>query len=220
MSTRPEDHEKFAKFRADLAAQKENGWDEAWKAKVTPWDIGTMQLALKELVEESGLSFPRSGRALVPGCGRGFDAIYISKTLGLETVGYDISPTGIAAANDLKASVGTDAANVKFEVADFFALEDEAFDLVYDYTFFVAIHPSQRPQWATQMAKLVKPGGFLITLVYPIKPYTDIGPPFFVRPEHYVEVLGSGWDKVWDKVPKKTIETHVGEDRMVVWRKL
>lgn len=93
MSTRPEDHEKFAKFRADLAAQKENGWDEAWyvlrifqgprrmcgsplihracrKAKVTPWDIGTMQLALKELVEESGLSFPRSGRALVPGCGR------------------------------------------------------------------------------------------------------------------------------------------------------
>lgn len=93
MSTRPEDHEKFAKFRADLAAQKENGWDEAWyvtlkvfkpsrmydsrlishayrKAKVTPWDIGTMQLALKELVEESGLNFPRSGRALVPGCGR------------------------------------------------------------------------------------------------------------------------------------------------------
>lgn len=34
----------------------------------------------------------------------------------------------------LKASVSPDAANVKFEVADFFALEDEAFDLVYDYT--------------------------------------------------------------------------------------
>ncbi len=34
----------------------------------------------------------------------------------------------------LKTSVGADAANVKFEVADFFALETEPFDFVYDYT--------------------------------------------------------------------------------------
>jgi hypothetical protein len=70
---------------------------------------------------------------------------------------------------------------VHFEVRDFFELElpeDELFDVIYDYTFvarlftpspppndmrrrfFVAIPPSTRASWGSQMCKLVKPGGF------------------------------------------------------------
>jgi methyl halide transferase len=69
------------------------------------------------------------------------------------------------------------------------------------------------------MTALVKPGGFLITLVYPLDPPTDLGPPFFVRPEHYVQSLGPGWEKVLDEVPKISSETHIGRERMVVWRR-
>ena len=36
---------------------------------VTPWDAGGVQPSLIEVVEQSGLSLPTSGRALVPGCG-------------------------------------------------------------------------------------------------------------------------------------------------------
>ena len=70
------------------------------------------------------------------------------------------------------------------------------------------------------MGKLVRPGAFLITLVYPMLPYTEAGPPFYVRPEHYEDALGPTWTKVWDKVPEKTLETHVGKERMIVWQKL
>ncbi|KAH9894286.1 S-adenosyl-L-methionine-dependent methyltransferase [Cubamyces lactineus] len=215
----PGDPTKMARLRELLSRHQEKGWDEAWKDEATPWDAGTMQPALQELVESSDLDLPRSGRALAPGCGRGYDAVYIAKSLGLETIGIDISPTAIKAANEYKRAVDP-SANVRFEETNFFAINDASFGLVYDYTFFVALPPSMRPEWGTQMGTLVKPGGFLITLVYPILPYTDAGPPFYVRPEHYEDALGSTWRKIWDRVPEKTLEAHVGRERMIVWQRL
>lgn len=70
------------------------------------------------------------------------------------------------------------------------------------------------------MNALVKSGGFLITLIYPITPFTEEGPPFFVRPEHYTEVLGEKWEKVIDKIPTESQESHIGLERLVVWKKL
>lgn len=88
-------------------------------------------------------------------------------------------------------------------------------------SFFVAIPPPRRVDWARQMAKLVKPGGFLITLVFPIiDPDTGTGPPFYVRAEHYREVLGDGWEVVVDKIPEVSLETHKGRERMIVRRRL
>lgn len=77
-----------------------------------------------------------------------------------------------------------------------------------------------RPDWGRQMASLIKPGGYLITLVYPIDPPVETGPPFFVRPEHYVEVLGSGWEKVLDKIPERSLSHHINRERLVVWKRV
>jgi hypothetical protein len=129
----------------------------------------------------------------------------------------------------------------RFEVRDFFSFrisDDQKFDLIYDYTsesyffhnlriltifstsFFVAIPPSRRLEWGSQINSLIKSGGYLITLIYPLEKKTDVGPPWFVRPEHYLEPLGEGWEKVVDRVPTTSSETHVGRERLVVWRKI
>lgn len=70
------------------------------------------------------------------------------------------------------------------------------------------------------MTTLVKPGGYLITLVFPIDLPTDTGPPYFVRVEHYAEVLGENFVKIIDKVPETSIESHVGKERIVVWQRV
>jgi len=212
----------MVELREIITADAPSGsWDVAWQKKLTPWDAGDVQPPLKEVIESGLVDFPRQGRALVPGCGSGYDVLYISTALGLECLGLDISPTAVEAANALAAKAGV-SDKVAFTVQDFFAMQvpdSEKFDIIYDYTFFVAIPPSRRLEWGKQMNALIKPGGYLITLVFPIDPPTDIGPPFFVRPEHYLEPLGDNWEKVLDKVPETSIEFHVGKERIVVWRK-
>lgn len=139
------------------------------------------------------------------------------------------------------ASEETPTKNVKFEAGDFFQLKlPELLDLVYDYTcvliakchtpflmlhnifhrFFVAIPPTLRRDWGRQMGTLLKPGGYLITLVFPIDPPTDAGPPYFVRVEHYAEALGENFVKIVDKVPETSSEPHVGRERIVVWQRV
>ncbi len=87
-------------------------------------------------------------------------------------------------------------------------------------SFFVAIHPSQRSEWGTQMAALVKQGGYLITLVFPMEPKKDYGPPWYVRPDHYDEPLAGNFEKVLDKVPEKLLEGWPdGGQHLLVWKR-
>ncbi|KAF9003215.1 S-adenosyl-L-methionine-dependent methyltransferase [Cyathus striatus] len=209
-------------LRDVIRSDDPTSWDDAWKAKITPWDAGDTQPPLKEAI--SALSLPDVGRALVPGCGSGYDVLYIASTLGWEAVGFDISETAVEKAkmNLSSKSHVPNAEKVKFEQGNFFSLkvpDDKKFDLVYDYTFFVAIPPKLRPDWAKQMASLIKPCGYLITLVFPIDPPTELGPPFFVRPEHYVELLGENFERVLDKDPEISLSHHVGRERLVIWKR-
>lgn len=68
------------------------------------------------------------------------------------------------------------------------------------------------------MKKLIKPGGYLIALVYPIDGPREGGPPFSISVGLYDEALGQYWEKVIDKTPDESDLTHVGRERLVVWR--
>ncbi|KAG6877557.1 hypothetical protein C0993_006054 [Termitomyces sp. T159_Od127] len=197
-------------------------WDHAWQANVTPWDAGAHQPPLQEIVESGDIHFPRRGQALVPGCGMGYDTVYLASALSLRVLGIDVSETAIerARAHTATANVAPPG-EVSFQAGDFFSFESEdKFDLVYDYTFFVAIPPKRRVEWGQQMISLVKPGGYLITLVWPIEPQSELGPPFFVRVEHYEDVLGEAFEKVLDKTPETSLPRHVGKERIVVWKRV
>ncbi|KAJ3930592.1 MAG: thiol methyltransferase 1 [Lentinula lateritia] len=210
-------------------------WDILWKQKVTPWDSGEIQPPLRQVVESGEIPFTKGGRALVPGCGRGYDTIYLASALGHDTIGLDASATAVEAANQLAQSSSLDldlVSKIHFEVADFFKYEvseDKKFDLIYDYTFFVAIPPSKRSLWGSQINSLIKPGGYLITLMFPHVPVHDpqpyaAGPPFYSNFTSYEEVLrvgGSEWEVVLNKIPDDDtlLDVHKGKDRIVVWKR-
>jgi methyl halide transferase len=99
------------------------------------------------------------------------------------------------AANDRLASLpDTDVckSSVHFLQTSFFDLpthqEEDLFDFIYDYTFMCALHPSLRTEWAKKMSALLKPGGQLCTLIYPIMP-RDGGPPYEVSTSLYQSTL-------------------------------
>jgi methyl halide transferase len=91
----------------------------------------------------------RRKRALVPGCGRGYDVLLLA-SFGYDAYGLDISKTAIQkcreyAANDgMKYTArdeGVGKGTINFIQGDFFGTEwqsdiqgDETFDIIYDYT--------------------------------------------------------------------------------------
>ncbi|KAF9456882.1 S-adenosyl-L-methionine-dependent methyltransferase [Collybia nuda] len=211
------------KVRALLRENDLTSWDDVWKAKVIPWEGGFSQPPLKEVIESGEVDFPRQGRALVPGCGSGYDAILFASSLGLDSVGMDISETAIQVANGNLAALETPPkGEVKFTTGDFLTLElpdEEKVDLIYDCAFFVAIPPSYRPAWSRQMINLIKPGGYLITLIFPMDPLSDIGPPWSVRPSHYHELLDGNFVKVVDRESEVSLPGRAGRERIAVWRR-
>lgn len=47
------------------------------------------------------------------------------------------------------------------------------FDLGFDYTFLCALHPDMRRDWAPAWGRLLRPGGLLLTLIFPVDSNMD-----------------------------------------------
>lgn len=145
-------------------------WDSLWQKADTPWDQGKPNPALADFLNEPRDLLPwtqpasreesesnriiRRKRALVPGCGRGYDVLLLASH-GYDAYGVEGSQTALKAAADISEGhedkeeykvhhdkVGRGEA--KFLFGDFFKDdwwdeiegkgEKEGFDLIYDYT--------------------------------------------------------------------------------------
>lgn len=158
---------------------------------MTPWDLkGTVCPPLVEAVEKRNI--PAKGlTALLPGCGAGYECMFLRKAGFRKVVGLDLSTSAIAIANQHLQQSQLDG--VTFEVKNFFECNpDGAFDFVFDYLFFAAIDPPARVQWAAAVSRHQSKGGLLATLVFPLRQPTDnaaVGPPYPVAVEDYAAVL-------------------------------
>jgi len=66
---------------------------------------------------------------------------------------------------------------------------------------------------------LVAPGGYLLTLVFPIDGDREDGPPFSVDVAAYEASLGEGWEKVLDYDPATVAKGLEGKQKMAVWKR-
>lgn len=178
-----------------------NPWEERWQARSTPWDLGGSPPVLASLVERDALPH---GRVLVPGCGAGWDVFELASG-GREVVGLDLAPSARTVFEAERDRRGLDSARARIEIADFFTWPaDEQFDLVWDHTFFCALPPDLREQWARRMQELVRPGAELVTLVFPVREPQwpplgsdpSQGPPYPVHPDLYRRHLGPGFEEL------------------------
>lgn len=193
-------------------------WESAWSEGRTGWDAGGSPPALLELSQSGVLP---EGRALVPGCGAGYDVLTLASKWRT-VVGLDVAPTAAKRFNQLRHERGLPEAQARIVVADFFDFEPDArFDLAWDYTFFCAIDPDQRAAWGQRMADFVVPGGLLVTLVFPVVPSAprDQGPPYAIHPDDIRAALGDAFealsvDQVFDSHPGRE-----GKELLARWRR-
>lgn len=187
------------------------------------FDAGRSAPHLIHLLESGALPDLKEKTVLVPGCGRGYDVISFSQVCHSVT-GVELAPTAVQAAHELLKK--GDHQNARVISGDFFAPEaGTQYDIGYDYTFFCAIHPNMRDDWARAWAAhLRQPGGILITSIFPVLPLDSRdqqGPPWPVWPELYASVLekhGFALDSL-EKVPDQGSHPgREGKEYLAIWK--
>jgi SAM-dependent methyltransferase len=152
-------------------------------------------------------------RVLVPGCGSGYEVKLFAER-GHDVLGIDFSEAALEAA---RRTLGNAAHLVQKQ--DFFALEAEAFDWVYERTFLCALPRRRWPEWGARIPALVRPGGTLAGFFY----FNDNerGPPFGISPGALHELLDSEFALVEDApVPAgESVPVLAGKERWQVWQR-
>jgi len=191
-------------------------WDARYRNQNTPWDLSGPTPEFVRLLKEPW--FPRKGRALVPGGGRGYDAALLSQT-GFETDLVDFAPLALQQALEQAAK-----ARVNFYAykQDFFALpslpyHQERYDLFLEYTFFCAIDPILREKYVLTAASLLKSGGLFVGLFFPTSS-DKAGPPFVVSSEE-VEKIFSPHFHVRIESPQTSVKPREGKEFLGIFKK-
>lgn len=191
-------------------------WEKCWEENVTPWDVGGVTPIIAHLAKQGSLP---QGRALVPGCGSGYDVLALA-TPTRHVVGLDISEKALARAKEL-AAASSKGEWVEYLNADFYTWDPiEPFDLIFDYTFFCAMEPPMRAAWGKRMAELLAPDGELLTLMFPMDDHEG-GPPYAVSKEAYEEVLHPlGFKAFYCDNNVLAVESRKGREMVARWSRV
>ncbi|MBI2815242.1 MAG: methyltransferase domain-containing protein [Opitutae bacterium] len=190
-------------------------WDEIYRKGEVFWNKGAPSPPLIQYLERH----PVRGRALVPGCGHGHE-VALAVEHGLDALGLDIAPTGIAEARARYPHIAE-----RFVVGDVFNPAPElrgAFDLVLEHTCLSGLHPAMRGDYRRGIDLMLKPGGLLIGVWF-ISPHLDPGeegPPFAFPVPELTALFKDGYEIVEDYVPDVAFQSREGRERLRVLRRM
>ena len=188
-------------------------WAGRYRDENTPWDLGGPHPEILRRLAAGELGAP--SRVLVPGCGRGYDALALAEA-GWSVTAVDVVALDTPALRSLRARGG------RYVVTDALAFDaGEPFDLVLDHTFFCALAPAQRPAWGGMIERVLAAEGTLAVLVFPCgKTPAEGGPPHGMSASDLALALGNGFVLVRDEPALERVERRKWEERWEVFRRL
>lgn len=184
-------------------------WDQRYASGKTPWDRRGVQSRFRDHLART----PVGGRALVPGCGSGYELKSLHER-GWPVLGLDFSAAAVAQAQRELGPLGH-----LVRVGDFFAPAPDlaGFSLVYERTFLCALPPALHPAYARRMAGLIAPGGVLCGFFF-LGP-EDEPPPHALTQEQINALLGPDFELTEDRPVPDSLPLFAGKERWQVWRR-
>ena len=156
------------KKQSDLL--NEDYWSSRYQNNDVAWDMGKISPPLKEYFDQLT---DKSISILIPGCGNAYEANYLLQKGFKNITLIDISPLPVDKLKKQFAAFLNKEINII--CGDFFTL-NQTFDLIVEQTFFCAIDPSLRTDYANKMHELLNVNGKLVGVFF--NRTFDAGPPF------------------------------------------
>lgn len=153
-------------------------WANRYVNNETGWDVGQISQPLKAYIDQLQ---DKSLKILIPGCGNGHEAAYLYE-MGFHNV-YLLDIAKEPLLHFLKTHPRFPEGQILNE--DFFKHQGH-YDLILEQTFFCAINPELRIQYAQRTSQLLMPKGKLVGLLFNFEFNRD-EPPFGGTKEEYFE---------------------------------
>jgi len=181
-------------------------WEKRFRESFTPWDAGRVPEALEKFL---GTELRRQ-RALIPGCGSGYEVRAFAEA-GFETLAIDFAPAAVERA---QRTLGPLAHLVR--LADFFEFDfARPFDLVYERAFLCALPRRLWPRYAPRVSDLLRSGGRLAGFFF----FDDHerGPPFGLKVRELEALLSDRFERIADAEVGDSIPIFAGKERWQIW---
>tara|TARA_R110002020_G_scaffold165686_3_gene353196 strand:- start:1117 stop:1701 length:585 start_codon:yes stop_codon:yes gene_type:complete len=144
-------------------------WEDRYGDNNTGWDIGHASIPLQTYIDQLT---DKSIKILIPGAGRGYEAIYLFNQGFKNVTVLDFAKQPL---KELKKNI-PDFPTKSLIVGDFFDHTGK-YDLILEQTFFCALNPPKRENYVSKMKSLLNAKGKLAGVLFNF-PLTKGGPPF------------------------------------------
>lgn len=182
-------------------------WDNRYQSNDIGWDIGYISTPLKEYFDQLT---DKNARILIPGGGNSYEAEYLHQK-GFDNIFVvDFSKTALS---NLKERV-PDFPSDHLIQNDFFKLEG-SYDLIVEQTFFSALNPTLRSNYAKKMNELLSEKGKLIGLLFDAPLYKD-HPPFGGNKKEYTKYFESLFNFVVFDSCYNSIDSRMNRELFII----
>lgn len=157
-------------------------WNNRWQQAETGWDIGHAAPAITTFMQTVA---DKDIKILIPGCGNAYEAEALAQAGFTNITLLDISETLVKQLS--KKYRDSTAINVILD--DFFKHEGR-YDMILEQTFFCALNPALRQQYAVKAASLLAENGQITGVLFS-RTFEQDGPPFGGSTEEYESYFGT-----------------------------
>jgi len=152
-------------------------WNNRYLENDFGWDAGNITTPLKEYIDQLS---DKSINILIPGAGNSYEAEYLFNKGFKNTFVLDFAEEPL---KNIKDRCPEFPASQLIKI-DFFKHTGQ-YDLIIEQTFFCAISPLLRKEYAAYMHTLLKPKGKLVGLLFHTV-FEKEGPPFSGDKDEYI----------------------------------
>ncbi|OFY90655.1 MAG: SAM-dependent methyltransferase [Bacteroidetes bacterium RIFCSPLOWO2_12_FULL_31_6] len=151
-------------------------WNQRYIEKTTGWDVGEITTPLKEYVDQLK---DKNIRIIIPGCGNAYEAEYLFLAGFLNVFLIDFSPIAL---NQFIERVPNFPKNQL--ICDDFFNHYYKYDILLEQTFFCALSPTLRTNYAKHTADILNTNGKIVGLLF--NEVNVDHPPFGGNKEEYL----------------------------------
>lgn len=183
-------------------------WEKRYHDDHTGWDIGAVSPPLKAYID--GLT-DKTIRIFIPGAGNAYEAVYLLEKGFKNVTILDFAENLIAGLR--KRLQRFDPGDYRLVCSDFFEFHG-SFDLILEQTFFCAIDPARRGEYASKMYELLKSSGKLAGVLF----NRDFiaGPPFGGSTREYFQLFSKYFPDVQIAPCYNSIKPRQGSEVFII----